>query len=113
LGKWTKKLLTGAVGAAILALGAAAAQAGTLDDVKAKGFVQCGVNGANLAGFGAQDSVRQLVGPRRRSLPCGCRGGLDFFNNCIDSIFCNDLLYKLFCLFAFCTTSSKILMICI
>jgi general L-amino acid transport system substrate-binding protein len=51
-----KKLLTGAFGAAILALGAAAAHAGTLDDVKAKGFVQCGVNGANLAGFGAQDS---------------------------------------------------------
>ena len=51
-----KKLLTGALGAAILALGGAAAHAGTLDDVKAKGFVQCGVNGSNLAGFGAQDS---------------------------------------------------------
>jgi general L-amino acid transport system substrate-binding protein len=58
----TKKLLTGAVGAAILALGAAAAQAGTLDDVKAKGFVQCGVNGSNLAGFGAQDSAGNWSG---------------------------------------------------
>ncbi|MDO6964018.1 amino acid ABC transporter substrate-binding protein [Rhizobium alvei] len=52
----TKQLLTGAIGAAIIALGASAAHAGTLEDVKAKGFVQCGVNGSNLAGFGAQDS---------------------------------------------------------
>ena len=57
-----KKLLTGALGAAILALGGAAAHAGTLDDVKAKGFVQCGVNGANLAGFGAQDSAGNWSG---------------------------------------------------
>jgi general L-amino acid transport system substrate-binding protein len=56
VGKMTKQLLTGALGAAIIALGASYAQAGTLDDVKAKGFVQCGVNGSNLAGFGAQDS---------------------------------------------------------
>ncbi|MGV3552685.1 amino acid ABC transporter substrate-binding protein [Rhizobium sp.] len=51
-----KKLLSGVLGAAVLAIGAAGAHAGTLDDVKAKGFVQCGVNGAGLAGFGAQDS---------------------------------------------------------
>jgi len=52
----TSKLLTGAIGAAIIAIGASAVHAGTLDDVKAKGFVQCGVNGSNLAGFGAQDA---------------------------------------------------------
>ena len=57
VGKMTKQLLTGALGAAVLALGASYAHAGTLDDVKAKGFVQCGVNGSNLAGFGAQDSA--------------------------------------------------------
>ncbi|MDB5522708.1 MAG: bacterial extracellular solute-binding s, 3 family protein [Rhizobium sp.] len=58
----SKKLLTGAIGAAILALGADYAQAaGTLDSVKAKGFVQCGVN-ANLAGFGSQDSAGGFSG---------------------------------------------------
>ncbi|MDH6268637.1 general L-amino acid transport system substrate-binding protein [Rhizobium sp. SG_E_25_P2] len=57
----TKQLLTGVLGAAIVALGAAAAQAGTLDDVKAKGFVQCGVN-ANLAGFGSQDANGNFTG---------------------------------------------------
>ncbi len=51
-----KTLLSAAIGVAAVGFGAAAAQAGTLDDVKAKGFVQCGVNGSNLAGFGAQDS---------------------------------------------------------
>jgi general L-amino acid transport system substrate-binding protein len=56
VGKMSKTLLTGVVGAAIIALGASYAHAGTLDDVKAKGFVQCGVNGSNLAGFGAQDA---------------------------------------------------------
>jgi general L-amino acid transport system substrate-binding protein len=57
----TKQLLTGVLGAAIVALGAAASQAGTLDDVKAKGFVQCGVN-ANLAGFGSQDANGNFTG---------------------------------------------------
>ncbi|MCV3768546.1 amino acid ABC transporter substrate-binding protein [Rhizobium sp. TRM95796] len=57
----TKQLLTGVLGAAIVALGAAASQAGTLDDVKAKGFVQCGVN-ANLAGFGSQDASGNFTG---------------------------------------------------
>ncbi|MFB2552168.1 amino acid ABC transporter substrate-binding protein [Ensifer soli] len=51
-----KKILTVLAGAAVLGLGAQAASGATLDDVKAKGFVQCGVNGSNLAGFGAQDS---------------------------------------------------------
>jgi general L-amino acid transport system substrate-binding protein len=62
VGKMTKKLLTGAIGVALVALGASYAQAGTLDDVKAKGFVQCGVNGSNLAGFGAQDSAGNWSG---------------------------------------------------
>lgn len=58
----SKKFLTGAVGAAIFVLGASYSHAGTLDDVKAKGFVQCGVNGSNLAGFGAQDSSGKWSG---------------------------------------------------
>jgi general L-amino acid transport system substrate-binding protein len=58
----SKKILTGVVGAAILALGAMQAEAaGTLDSVKAKGFLQCGVN-ANLAGFGSQDSTGSFTG---------------------------------------------------
>jgi general L-amino acid transport system substrate-binding protein len=63
VGKMTKQLLTGAIGAAIIALGASsyAQAAGTLDSVKAKGFVQCGVN-ANLAGFGSQDSAGNFTG---------------------------------------------------
>jgi len=56
------RILTGVVGAAIFVLGASYSQAGTLDDVKAKGFVQCGVNGSNLAGFGAQDSSGKWAG---------------------------------------------------
>jgi len=51
----SKTLLTGVVGIALIALGASYAQAaGTLESVKAKGFIQCGVN-ANLSGFGSQD----------------------------------------------------------
>ena len=57
-----KKIVTALVGAAVLGLGATAAQADTLSDVKAKGFVQCGVNGSNLAGFGAQDSAGNWAG---------------------------------------------------
>ncbi|KPF44019.1 amino acid ABC transporter substrate-binding protein [Rhizobium sp. G187] len=56
------KFLSVAIGAAVLGFGASAAVAGTLDDVKAKGFVQCGVNGSNLAGFGAQDSSGNWTG---------------------------------------------------
>ena len=51
-----KLVLSAAIGAGIMGLGAQAASAGTLEDVKAKGFVQCGVNSAGLGGFGAQDS---------------------------------------------------------
>jgi general L-amino acid transport system substrate-binding protein len=57
-----KKIVTALVGAAVLGFGAPAAQADTLSDVKAKGFVQCGVNGSNLAGFGAQDSTGSWAG---------------------------------------------------
>ena len=57
-----KKIVTALVGAAVLGFGATAAQADTLSDVKAKGFVQCGVNGSNLAGFGAQDSSGNWAG---------------------------------------------------
>ena len=49
------KLLSAAAGAAVFALGASAASATTLEDVKAKGFVQCGVN-TGLAGFAAPDA---------------------------------------------------------
>lgn len=52
-----KTLLSAAIGAATLgSFMVTSASADTLDTVKAKGFVQCGVNGSNLAGFGAQDS---------------------------------------------------------
>ena len=60
--KMAKKIVTALVGAAVLGFGATAAQADTLSDVKAKGFVQCGVNGSNLAGFGAQDSSGNWAG---------------------------------------------------
>ena len=46
---------------AVLALGATAAFAGTLDDVKAKGFIQCGVN-TGLPGFGNPDSTGKYTG---------------------------------------------------
>jgi general L-amino acid transport system substrate-binding protein len=49
------KLLSAAIGAAVFALGASSASATTLEDVKAKGFVQCGVN-TGLAGFAAPDA---------------------------------------------------------
>ena len=45
-----KNIVTGIIGAAALGLTASAASAATLDDVKAKGFVQCGVS-TGLAGF--------------------------------------------------------------
>jgi general L-amino acid transport system substrate-binding protein len=62
VGKMSKTLFTGVIGAAIIALSAQVSHAGTLDDVKAKGFVQCGVNGSNLAGFGAQDKDGNWAG---------------------------------------------------
>ena len=50
-----KTVLTGVMGAAVFALGATAASASTLDDVKAKGFVQCGVS-QGLPGFSNPDA---------------------------------------------------------
>jgi general L-amino acid transport system substrate-binding protein len=50
------KNLTVTLGAAAIALTASVASAATLDDVKAKGFVQCGVN-TGLAGFAAPDNA--------------------------------------------------------
>jgi general L-amino acid transport system substrate-binding protein len=46
---------------AVMVLGAGIASAGTLDDVKAKGFVQVGVNG-QLAGFGIPDEKGEWKG---------------------------------------------------
>lgn len=56
-----KKLLSAAAGAAVLAFGAPAAFAGTLDDVKAKGFVQCGVS-QGLPGFSNPDDKGEWSG---------------------------------------------------
>jgi general L-amino acid transport system substrate-binding protein len=57
-----KLLVTLALAAtATFGLGAIAAQAGTLDDVKAKGFLQCGVN-AGLPGFGNPDANGNYTG---------------------------------------------------
>ena len=50
-----KLMLTGVLGAAALALAGSAASAATLDDVKAKGFVQCGVS-QGLPGFSNPDA---------------------------------------------------------
>jgi len=50
-GKAMRRLFSLVLGATLSVAGAAAASAGTLDDVKAKGFVQCGVN-PSLPGFG-------------------------------------------------------------
>ncbi len=55
------KLLSAAIGTAVLAIGGPAAAASTLDAVKAKGFVQCGVN-TGLAGFAAPDSAGNWTG---------------------------------------------------
>lgn len=49
-----KTLLSAAMGAMVFGF-ASAASAATLDDVKAKGFIQCGVN-TGLAGFAAPDA---------------------------------------------------------
>jgi len=50
-----KMILSVAVGAALLGYGVQAASAATLDDVKAKGFIQCGVS-QGLPGFSNPDS---------------------------------------------------------
>ena len=54
-----KKILIGAVAAAGLTAGAASA--GTLDDVKAKGFLQCGVS-TGVAGFAFTDAEGEWKG---------------------------------------------------
>jgi general L-amino acid transport system substrate-binding protein len=56
-----KNMLKVVLGAAALGLMASIASAATLDDVKAKGFVQCGVNTA-LAGFSAPDDKGNWTG---------------------------------------------------
>ena len=56
-----KNTMFGILGAAAFGVMASAASAGTLDDVKAKGFVQCGVNTA-LAGFSAPDDKGEWTG---------------------------------------------------
>lgn len=56
-----KTLLSAAIGAAALGAMAPAASAATLDTVKSKGFVQCGVN-TGLAGFASPDSAGNWTG---------------------------------------------------
>ena len=54
-------ILTGVLGAAALGLAASAASAATLDDVKAKGFVQCGV-ATGVPGFAYTDANGEWTG---------------------------------------------------
>ena len=56
-----KTILKIALGTAVVAATAPAAFAGTLDDVKAKGFVQCGVN-TGLAGFASPNDKGEWSG---------------------------------------------------
>lgn len=56
-----RKLMGWALGATASLIAATAATAGTLDDVKAKGFVQCGVN-TSLMGFGFPDEQNNWTG---------------------------------------------------
>ena len=55
------KFLAWAAGAAIGAVVAGSASAGTLDDIKTKGFVQCGVT-QGLPGFSQPDSNNNWTG---------------------------------------------------
>ncbi len=57
-----KTLLTAAIAAAAFGFGVSAASADTLENVKKKGFVQCGVNGAGLLGFASQDTAGNWSG---------------------------------------------------
>ncbi len=58
----SKTILSAFVGvAAVAGMGISAASAATLDDVKAKGFVQCGVN-TGLAGFAAPNDAGDWTG---------------------------------------------------
>lgn len=56
-----KKSMVFTLASAAFALSAVSAGAATLDDVKAKGFVQCGVN-VGLAGFSAPDDKGEWTG---------------------------------------------------
>jgi general L-amino acid transport system substrate-binding protein len=56
-----KTILKTVIGAGALALTASVASAATLDDVKAKGYIQCGVN-TGLAGFAAPNDQGQWSG---------------------------------------------------
>ena len=56
-----KELLVGTLGVAAMVFAASAASATTLDDVKAKGFLQCGVN-TGLAGFASPNDKGEWSG---------------------------------------------------
>lgn len=56
-----KNVLTGMLGGAALALSASIASGATLEDVKAKGFLQCGVN-TGLTGFAAPNDRGEWSG---------------------------------------------------
>jgi general L-amino acid transport system substrate-binding protein len=56
-----KLMLTSMLGVAAMTVAGTASQAATLDDVKAKGFVQCGVS-QGLPGFSNQDSNGEWTG---------------------------------------------------
>jgi general L-amino acid transport system substrate-binding protein len=56
-----KKILIGLLGVAAVGWTASAASAGTLDTVKAKGFLQCGVN-TGLPGFAAPNDKGEWTG---------------------------------------------------
>ena len=60
----------------VVAATPAFAQQSTLDAVRSKGYVQCGVNGRAVAGFSAPDSQGRLEGNRRRPVPRGRGGGV-------------------------------------
>ena len=53
--------MVGLLGVAAVAWTVSAASATTLDDVKAKGFLQCGVN-TGLAGFASPDDNGEWTG---------------------------------------------------
>ena len=55
------KLLSYAIGAVVSVAGVSAASAATLDDVKAKGFIQCGVS-QGLIGFSNPDDQNNWTG---------------------------------------------------
>jgi general L-amino acid transport system substrate-binding protein len=56
-----KKIVFGMVSAAVLAMSATAGSAATLDDVKARGVLKCGVN-TGLAGFAAPNDKGEYSG---------------------------------------------------